>query len=150
MSQYNERQKDNNYEWRKQNPERWRELQLRSAKKRREKYHNDPAYREKLNKKVMDSYRKTRLECLINYGGNPPKCDCCHVDKLEFLAIDHINGGGHKHKKEWKEKGFGNLYNYLKANKFPKGFRVLCHNCNQSLGHYGYCPHSGELYAKGS
>lgn len=30
---------------------------------------------------------------------------------------------------------------WLKRNDWPKGFRVLCHNCNSSLGYYGYCPH---------
>jgi len=24
---------------------------------------------------------------------------------------------------------------------YPTGFRVLCHNCNQAIGLYGYCPH---------
>jgi hypothetical protein len=30
---------------------------------------------------------------------------------------------------------------WLRKNGFPKGFRVLCHNCNFAHGHYGYCPH---------
>lgn len=37
-----------------------------------------------------------------------------------------------------KEEG-KNLYYWLLVHNFPKGFRVLCHNCNQSLGMYGYC-----------
>ena len=28
---------------------------------------------------------------------------------------------------------------------FPKDkYRLLCHNCNQSMGWYGYCPHQKE------
>jgi hypothetical protein len=30
---------------------------------------------------------------------------------------------------------------WLKRNGYPKGFRVLCHNCNSARGLYGYCPH---------
>ena len=34
------------------------------------------------------------------------------------------------------------FYRWLKKNKYPKAFRVLCHNCNVSYGLYGYCPHT--------
>jgi hypothetical protein len=34
------------------------------------------------------------------------------------------------------------MYAYLIRNNFPEGYRVLCHNCNQSLGYFGYCPHT--------
>jgi hypothetical protein len=30
---------------------------------------------------------------------------------------------------------------------FPPEYRVLCHNCNQSHGWYGYCPHEKERTA---
>ncbi len=89
--------------------------------------------------KAMDRQKKfvrsTRIECLQHYGG---KCDCCGEGRAEFLAIDHIGGGGLRHKKE-----IGNqpIDQWLKKNKYPSGFRVLCHNCNMSLGFYGYCPH---------
>lgn len=33
------------------------------------------------------------------------------------------------------------IYRWLRINKYPKGFRTLCHNCNMSYGFYGYCPH---------
>lgn len=38
---------------------------------------------------------------------------------------------------------FPNLPLVLKRNKFPKGYRILCHNCNLSKSFYGYCPHQG-------
>lgn len=31
---------------------------------------------------------------------------------------------------------------WCRRNGYPKGFRVLCHNCNMAIGFYGYCPHS--------
>jgi hypothetical protein len=78
-----------------------------------------------------------RLEVLQHYSGKEiPECACCGVHILEFLSIDHIKGGGSKHKKTVRH-----VYLWLRKKGFPKGFRVLCHNCNQSLGAYGYCPH---------
>ena len=33
------------------------------------------------------------------------------------------------------------LFQYLKRNNYPPGYRVLCMNCNFAMGHFGYCPH---------
>lgn len=78
-----------------------------------------------------------RLDALIHYGGNPPACACCGESKWEFLSFDHEAGGGKAH---LSSIGY-NIVRWFKANRYPKGFRVLCHNCNFALGHYGYCPH---------
>lgn len=40
-----------------------------------------------------------------------------------------------------KEIGRSSTYFWIIRNKYPKGFRVLCHNCNQAIGSYGECPH---------
>lgn len=82
--------------------------------------------------------RRLRLEVLRAYGGDNPACACCGEAKLEFLAIDHVNGGGGLHR---REIGHSGLYTWLKREGFPSGFRVLCHNCNHAIGVYGYCPH---------
>jgi hypothetical protein len=76
-----------------------------------------------------------KLEALSAYGG--PFCRCCNEDILEFLSIDHIKGGGNKHRK----KVGANIYTWLKRNKYPKGFRVLCMNCNFAKKHGKVCPH---------
>lgn len=82
----------------------------------------------------------TRLEVVTHYGG---KCACpgCLESRIEFLALDHINGGGNKHRRDEK---IGRMDMWLKRNGFPSGFRVLCHNCNMARGFYGYCPHEKE------
>lgn len=81
--------------------------------------------------------RKLRASVLAHYGG---KCACCGESRDEFLSIDHINGGGDKHRRETK----GHVFAWLKRNGFPAGFRVLCHNCNMARGFFGYCPHERE------
>jgi hypothetical protein len=82
----------------------------------------------------------TRFQVLEHYGN---KCFCCGERRVEFLAIDHINGGGKRHRKAIKKDGHS-FYQWLKVNGFPDGFRTLCHNCNLALGFYGYCPHEKE------
>lgn len=82
--------------------------------------------------------KKVRFEVLSYYSNGIPTCACCGEMILEFLCIDHINGGGSRNQK----KTSGNIYAWLKKNDYPLGFRVLCHNCNSALGFYGYCPHS--------
>lgn len=80
--------------------------------------------------------REVREEVMAAYGG---VCVCCGESRLVFLTIDHearYAGVGPK---------TGNpLYMWLKAQGFPEGFRVLCHNCNFAMGLFGYCPH-GDL-----
>lgn len=83
-------------------------------------------------------YQRIRLQVLTHYGGQPPKCKCCGENHLEFLGIDHIKGGGNKHRESLKRKS---LWSWFISQDYPKGFRVLCHNCNMALGFYGYCPH---------
>lgn len=87
---------------------------------------------------------KRRMAALVVYSSDPPRCACkgCNESHVEFLVIDHINGGGATHR---KISGHGsNFYMWLKNNNYPIGFRVLCDNCNMSRGRYGYCPHEKE------
>lgn len=84
---------------------------------------------------------KARNDCLVAYGN---KCFCCGEIKSEFLGIDHINGGGREHRKVVGAR----IYFVVRKEGYPKDkYRLLCHNCNLSLGFYGYCPHS-ELLTK--
>jgi hypothetical protein len=96
--------------------------------------------REKLNVYHNSRNRFLRIEAIKHYGG---KCACCGETVIEFLQIDHINGGGHKHR---KENGNGNsISGWLRKNNYPSGFRILCSNCNWSMGVHGYCPHHTNM-----
>lgn len=118
-------------EWRKNNPEMYR-----ARKKRYREKHKDQMtkwtkeWRRKHPKKCKNYSKKWRkklkLEVLIHYGGNPPKCSRCETGDIRVLEIDHIGGGGNKH----RQNVTGNFYVWLRDNNFPKGFRVLCRNCN--------------------
>lgn len=81
--------------------------------------------------------RQDKLTALGAYGQD---CACCGEKAPEFLAIDHVHGGGNRHRAEIGVAG-SKFYVWLRKNGFPPGYRVLCHNCNIAMGHYGYCPH---------
>lgn len=82
---------------------------------------------------------RIKKEVLGHYGG---KCACCGETILFFLTIDHINGGGVKHRKEVVGGGGLALYHWLKKNGYPEGFQVLCFNCNSGRSaNGGICPH---------
>ena len=83
------------------------------------------------------NHRREREECFEVYG---KICACCGESRYEFLSIDHINGGGRQHRKTVTK-----TCRWLVKQGFPKGYRVLCHNCNQALGFYGLCPHGGPM-----
>ena len=91
------------------------------------------------------SYRRRKVVVFKHYGGENPQCACCGERRSEFLSIDHIKGGGTNHLREILKTKGQLLYRWLIHQGFPSGFRVLCHNCNQSRGLYGYCPHEDEL-----
>ena len=98
-------------------------------------------YNQTLNRRECANkyYRKQKGIILAHYG---MFCSCCGETRREFLQIDHINGGGNKHRKE--NNIHGSMYRWLIKNNFPEGFRVLCANCNASKGAFGYCPHEKE------
>lgn len=87
---------------------------------------------------ISPKAKKTRCDLRISalnaYSGNDPKCAICGETTLEFLAIDHVDGGGSRDRKE-----NGNLYLRLRRESYPAGFRVLCHNHNFSIGIYSRC-----------
>ena len=90
--------------------------------------HNNSAQWACISKKARV---KIRLEAILAYSANM-SCAICNESNIEFLAIDHINGGGIQHR---KIVGRGvTFYRWLKKNGYPSGYRVLCHNCNFKYG----------------
>ncbi len=97
------------------------------VKKRQKKYHEK--YRKtKKYKKGMRAYRdKIKRLVYEHYSPNGIKCKKCSFDDIRALSIDHIKGKGHLHR---LKVGFGNaLYRWIVRNNYPKGFQILCMNC---------------------
>ncbi len=83
------------------------------------------------NKRKRDAIKD---QVFLAYGGYRCSCPGCDVTEKDFLTIDHVDGGGLKHR---RVIGVSNLYRWLRRNNFPPGFQVLCFNCNQSKGRRG-------------
>jgi hypothetical protein len=89
-------------------------------------------------KASSDNYRRSVRQRTFNHYGWT--CACCGEANSGFLTIDHIHGGGNKHR---KEIGGGNVfYAWLIRQGYPEGYQTLCYNCNCGRAHNGgICPH---------
>ena len=109
----------------------------------RAKEYRQRGYKKPLAARARDRYMQSQKHqemkqaIMEAYGG---KCECCGENQLIYLSVDHINCDGAEHRRELKKSGT-KFYEWLVANDYPTGFRVLCMNCNTALGMYGYCPH---------
>jgi len=119
--------------------------------KQRQTYRDDP--RNKLRAKIYHAQPevkailkiardKNRLKVLQYYSkrlskSNIPCCNCCGIKShVEFLAIDHIAGRRKMDtepelkKLKYTSELKGGLVDWIIKNNFPKGFQILCNNCN--------------------
>lgn len=88
---------------------------------------------------MQERTRLQRALVIAHYSNGSNRCACCGESQFEFLAIDHIHGGGKKHLASLHGKG--GIVRWIIRNQFPEGFQILCHNCNLAKGFYGICPH---------
>lgn len=89
--------------------------------------------------------RKRRIEILKHYSKGVPRCKCCGEKEMKFLSIDHTKNDGYKFQIKGKRAAGSSLYQLIKKQNFPKGFQVLCFNCNCAKGFYGKCPHVKDM-----
>lgn len=94
---------------------------------RRRQYHE--AHQEEEVEKDYRRNQKIKIEVLSHYSkGIYPKCAHCDEERLSCLSIDHIRGKGVKHRKDLNISG-NRFYHWLKSQGYPKGYQVLCMNC---------------------
>lgn len=84
-------------------------------------------------------FKKKRIVLEHYSKGSKMSCSCCGEKQFHFLILEHINGGGNKERKKFKNAGI-TLWNHLIKEGFPKGYDVLCYNCNICSSHM-ICPH---------
>lgn len=120
-----------NRKWREQNRERFRAAARNRYQRNRDKV-------KQYNHKRGQAFK---IKAFEGYGG--ASCVCCGETHVEFLSIDHIGGGGTKHRRDMGggHKAGAMFCKWLIDQGYPPGYRVLCMNCNCSLGYFGYCPH---------
>ncbi len=98
------------------------------------------------NRRIMDrvgvakkgrAFReKLKIEVFSHYSNGFPKCNKCGYIDIRALCLDHINNDGAEHRKKLTKNSYrgGNaiaIYLDVRRRNYPKGFQVLCHNCNR-------------------
>ena len=73
------------------------------------------------NDRSRRTARRLKYRVLRHYSGGDPICSCCGESHPEFLAIDHIDGGGRQHRKSIGVGG-KRFYAYLVSEGFPTGY----------------------------
>jgi hypothetical protein len=114
----------------------WRERNRESYRAYLKEYCRRPEARAKDNEYHRRKTAAAKATVLAHYGN---KCVCCGETEPMFLTIDHINGGGRRHRASMRE---ANIHRWLVKANFPVAFQLLCYNCNS--GRYrngGVCPH---------
>lgn len=126
-----------------QGREAWRRLRKKNPKKWNERRYE---YRRKHHERELELAKvrrqKLRFEVLIAYSHGSPRCKCCGETEIKFLAIDHVKNDGAKQRKVLGYGGGNLFYAWLKRHRYPKGFQVLCNNCNIAKFQHGQCPHN--------
>lgn len=71
------------------------------------------------------------------------RCRCCGESIYEFLAFDHIHGGGNKDRGgRLRSTAYTQIRLWLYEPDIEQKIQVLCHNCNMAKGRVGICPHA--------
>lgn len=91
------------------------------------KYQKTARGKQSLNRAMCRWRLHLRIEVLTHYGNGKLACVKCGEDSIFCLTLDHIEGGGNKHKK--RIGGAVKLYPLLKRQGYPKGYQTLCMNC---------------------
>jgi hypothetical protein len=105
-------------------------------RKNRERCRNNRIENSKRHKEYNDSHKEMtrnrelliKIKVLTHYGNNRCACVRCGYDNIKALSIDHINGGGVKHRKDENIHGVG-IYRWLLNHNLPEGYQTLCMNC---------------------
>lgn len=109
---------------------------VKNKEKNKEYYHNYYlTHKEQKSERERQRLQRYKEQVIEHYGG---KCACCGESNIKFLTVDHINGGGRKH----RVKVFNKIYHWLIKHNFPPDYQILCWNCNcgKAINH-GVCPH---------
>ena len=97
--------------------------------------------RKKVNR-FREDFNSRQFDLVLDHYGR--ECECCGETEPLFLTIDHVNGGGSKHRREEGSHTYALiLREKKKIGEWPSGYRILCHNCN--CGRWrngGICPHN--------
>ena len=70
--------------------------------------------------------RVQKQKVFEHYCDGDIKCAKCGFADMRALSLDHVEGGGNKHRKSLKQS---HIYRWIVNNGFPTGYQILCMNC---------------------
>lgn len=100
----------------------------------------DPGVRAKLDEQRRALEAALREQVFAHYGQH---CACCGT--ADDLSIDHMNGGGTRHRQEVFPATDGShvnaarFYAWIVREGFPPGLQTLCVPCNSSKSEGAHC-----------
>jgi len=95
----------------------------------------DPSY-------LLIYSQEVKLQALEHYAKDGRiQCACCGCPFHEYLELDHIDGGGNKHRNTIGS----HLARWLRKNNYPDGYQILCTICNRSKGGKSKCIYHEHL-----
>lgn len=81
---------------------------------------------------IRQNRKQAQVEAFIQYSETiPPKCVLCGFSNIIALQLDHIKGDGAAFRREHPFQSGKSLALWLRKRNWPKGYRVLCANCQQ-------------------
>lgn len=104
------------------------------------------ANKEKVQSYQQNNRRKYKLMVVNHYSNGTKSCACCGEREMQFLTLDHIDGGGTKEQKVLQKDGY-HFYKWLIDHLYPTGYQVLCWNCNcgRNQTKDKICPHKKQI-----
>jgi hypothetical protein len=122
----------NSGKWNRNNPEYNKEYRRRNKEYFKEYIRNN---RKSIKDRRREFRRKNKILAFEYYSNGTMACARCGEKNIDFLTIDHINGGGALHYRE-TSTGITEWLSvqYRKTGRWPGGFQVLCANCNSIKG----------------
>jgi hypothetical protein len=126
-------QRERNYQRYHEEPDYKKKRQAATARYRKtDAYHKlwaSEEHRQKERRNARKAWQRLKAEIIAHYSHGTMKCSKCSHCDIRALTIDHINNNGAAHRAELKRQGVDKFYHWLKRSGWPKGFQVLCMNC---------------------
>lgn len=94
---------------------------------------------ERHRQQVYASNQRLKEEAFRRYGAC---CACCGDSYEPYLEFDHIDGGGHAHRKSLSSNGLTAVLQDMKKRGWPPILQVLCANCHRAKTSKKLCHHS--------
>lgn len=110
--------------------ERNRETLRTKARKYYKEYFAIEEHLKERRRYLQQKNKQLKIEVLSYYSNGEPKCAFCREADIVVLTIDHIDGRGREHMRQIGRNFGKSFYFWLRKHDYPKGYQVLCFNCN--------------------